>query len=233
MKYKAILFDLDDTIWDFKNNSINAIDSIRKLYQQKFKVKATSKLFRKIYEQKNEILWNEYRRGERSSESISYQRFIDVGNHFNKNVTIEEAKYIASSYLEELYQGDVLIEGAVEVLDYLNKIYVLGLITNGFKQGLIRLNRCNLEGYFRYSVSSEEFGSPKPNKNIFLHAAAKIMVDPKECIYIGDNYEGDVIGAKEAGLGAIFFNPKEKPFNQYKIKPDYNIKKLEELKEIF
>jgi len=233
MKYRAILFDFDVTIWNFKKNSVNAIDCIRHIYQEKYDLKISSGLFKNIYEEKNSILWDEYRRGERSSNSISYTRFIDVGKYFNIEIGLEESKRIAHSYLEELYQGTILIEGAVDVLEYLSKNYVLGLITNGFKQGLVRLQRCGINKYFKYAISSEEFGYPKPNADIFIHTARKVNINPEECIYIGDNYEGDIIGAKKAGLGAIFFNPKEQIFNKYKIQPDFKIKRLKELEDIF
>lgn len=233
MRYKAIFFDLDDTIWDFKKNSVNAIDHIRKIYQEKYDLKIESNIFKNIYEEKNSILWDEYRRGRRSSNSISYTRFIDVGKHFDIEIGLEESKIIASSYLEELYKGTILIDGAIEILEYLSNNYVLGLITNGFKQGLIRLERCGIKKYFKYTISSEEFGHPKPKADIFIHSAKKVNISPQECIYIGDNYEGDIIGAKKSGLGSIFFNPKEKPFSTYEIQPDYSIKRLDELKRIF
>ena len=232
MKYNTVVFDLDNTLWDFKKNSILAIEYIRKYYQKKYGVKIIKKDFRDVYEEKNEKLWDEYRKGERTSKSISFTRFMLVGDFLGLNIKKNEAIDIANMYLEELYKGTILIENAIEVLDYLSLKYKIGLITNGFKQGLVRLKRCGMDKYFAFILSSEEYGYPKPNKGIFIYTSKMLGAKPNECIYIGDNYEGDVIGAKNSGYGAIYFNPKEKDFSRYNEKPDFNISSLDEIIKI-
>lgn len=233
MFYKGIVFDLDDTIWDFKENSILAIEFIRKIFVEKYGIKSTPSNFREIYEIENSKLWQEYRAGERTSKSIGFTRFINVAACFGYNLSKADAEKLAVIYLDELYKGTILVEGALETLEYLNKFYKIALITNGFQQGLVRLDRCNIKQYFHYVITSEEFGLPKPNKDIFLHTASNLNLEDSSCIYVGDNYEGDILGAKGAGFGAIYFNPHRENYDHYSVKPDYDIKHLAELKDIF
>ena len=81
-------------------------------------------------------------------------------------------------------------------------------------------------------VCSEIFGAPKPDIGIFHHAVNQLGGQPHEYVYIGDNYDGDIIGAKKAGLAAIFFNIAHYDYSNEPIQPDYTITQLLELKDI-
>jgi putative hydrolase of the HAD superfamily len=55
-------------------------------------------------------------------------------------------------------------------------------------------------------VTSGEAGSGKPHRQIFDAALAKAGVSPAEALHVGDHYEGDFLGAKKAGLHALFLS---------------------------
>ena len=55
-------------------------------------------------------------------------------------------------------------------------------------------------------VTSGETGSGKPHRQIFDAALAKAGVSPAEALHVGDHYEGDFLGAKGAGLHALFLS---------------------------
>jgi putative hydrolase of the HAD superfamily len=52
---------------------------------------------------------------------------------------------------------------------------------------------------------------------------------PQECLYVGDSYANDVIGAKNAGMRACWLNRAEVKMPDEKTKPDFIIGKFEEL----
>lgn len=51
---------------------------------------------------------------------------------------------------------------------------------------------------------SEQEGIKKPQAEIFIRALERLYVRPKESVYVGDHLENDVIGARNAGLNAIW-----------------------------
>ncbi|MCR5887335.1 HAD-IA family hydrolase [Hymenobacter sp. J193] len=118
-----------------------------------------------------------------------------------------------------------------EVLNYLrDKGYRLHLITNGFRDiQYVKLDASRLTEYFEEIVTSECCGHLKPDARIFRHALERTGATAPESLMIGDNLECDVLGAHNAGLDQVYFNPeKRRHFNQI----TYEISCLSELKEI-
>jgi putative hydrolase of the HAD superfamily len=93
-----------------------------------------------------------------------------------------------------------------ETLDVLRDLrFKLGLITNG--RGLIqrrKIRGLGLESSFDVIVISEEFGCRKPDSRIFSHAVTELDQPASASVYVGDNPEHDVLGAKGAGLRSIW-----------------------------
>ena len=50
----------------------------------------------------------------------------------------------------------------------------------------------------------------KPDPAIFQYALEKASARAEESVFIGDDYEADVIGALEAGFSVMYFNPSGK-----------------------
>jgi FMN phosphatase YigB (HAD superfamily) len=82
---------------------------------------------------------------------------------------------------------------------------------------------------FSCIVLSEVVGIRKPDPAIFQKAASLIQIKPAECLYVGDSYINDVIGAKNAGMQACWLNPESLKPQDETIKADFIISKLEEL----
>jgi FMN phosphatase YigB (HAD superfamily) len=78
-------------------------------------------------------------------------------------------------------------------------------------------------------VLSEDVGVQKPDPGIFLHAASRLGVAPRACLHAGDLLEGDVVGAKRAGIYACWFNPKRVFAAEDGVSADAEIRELSEL----
>ena len=78
-------------------------------------------------------------------------------------------------------------------------------------------------------VLSEEQGIEKPKREIFDRAMALLDRKSGECVHIGDSYESDVVGARNAGMWAGWFNPRKLAPPENDITPDFEIGKLSEL----
>lgn len=70
-----------------------------------------------------------------------------------------------------------------------------------------------LDSFPQYAhFSSNRF--PKPEKEIFQLAEKEFHMLPEETLYVGDNYDNDVLGAKSANWQALWFNHRERKLNR-------------------
>ncbi len=63
-----------------------------------------------------------------------------------------------------------------------------------------KLRLLGLEGYWEAEISTEDVGYLKPNPEPFQAAAAAVNEEPPHCLYVGNNYHYDVVGAKGVGM---------------------------------
>lgn len=231
MTIKGIFFDLDNTLWDFSSSAAKALNSVYQKYLSERGV--DQDLWQSSYKKHNEALWQSYRDGREVADRVKHLRFIysfsDMG------VTVEEAhvREISEFYLKAIVDKTVLFPGTQEVLSILKEHYILGVITNGFAASSLRLEKLGLGGIFTFLITSEQVGRPKPDKQIFGQAVLIAGLEPQEVVYVGDDYESDVVGAKSAGLGAVLFNHKNLDIPAMDVRPDYVICKLSSLIDIY
>ncbi|MEM7118070.1 MAG: HAD family hydrolase [Chloroflexota bacterium] len=102
-----------------------------------------------------------------------------------------------------------LAHGALDTLFALkNSGRRLGLISNRYEPLDKAVKELGLEGIFDMTLAAGEIGCWKPNPGIFKHALAQFDdLQPEECLYVGDNYFADGVGAKQAGLVPVIFDP--------------------------
>jgi len=104
------------------------------------------------------------------------------------------------------------VSGVTEVLQALQPCYRLILATNAPASGaaLVReaLARVGLEGYFQAAFTARELGVRKPEPAFFQAILRELDCAPHDTVMVGDEYPVDVVGAKEAGLRAVWFNPQ-------------------------
>ncbi len=99
-----------------------------------------------------------------------------------------------------------LYADVLPALQHLQQHFHLGTISNGFAD----LQQIGLHQHFRVSIAAHQFGSAKPDPSIFHAACAELDVAPAEALYIGDDLLLDVQGAQLAGLRAIWLNRAQK-----------------------
>jgi len=206
MPYSAItdvFFDLDHTLWDFDRNSALAFENVFR----KNKIEVSLPDFLKEYEPINLIYWKKYRDETVTKEQLRRGRLTDTFDIFKMKFSLEIIDILATSYIEELPVNNHLLLDTVEILEYLVPKYNLHIITNGFQEvQYLKLNNSGIKKYFSTITTSEEVGSKKPHPVIFENALKKACVSPQKSIMIGDSFEADIIGAKNAGMNTLFFN---------------------------
>jgi putative hydrolase of the HAD superfamily len=83
---------------------------------------------------------------------------------------------------------------------------ITGLISNIGQEADKTFNDIGLKQYLDFHVTSFETGHDKPDPEIFLAALEKAAVKADEALYVGDNYEQDIIGAQGVGMRAILID---------------------------
>ncbi|MCW5907808.1 MAG: YjjG family noncanonical pyrimidine nucleotidase [Chitinophagales bacterium] len=225
--YKHIFFDLDHTIWDFETNSLKALQQI--FTEEKLAALGVPSFaqFHVTYKPINDRYWSKYHNGFATKEQVRVNRFAETLAEFGIN-NLELAERMAHSYVSLSPRMTALFPDAYEVLQYLQSKYSLHLITNGFAEvQWIKIENSGLRPFFEHIIISEEVGTQKPDKEIFEIAMNRAFTNAGECIMIGDNFNTDIVGARNAGMDQVYFNPKR---NRIKERATYVVNSLNELK---
>lgn len=212
---RHIFFDLDNTLWDHRKN---AYLTIKELFNQQ---KITEKYgidfesFHQVYHDINERLWEQIRDGEIDKDYLRKHRFYDSFLSFGID-DVQLSDYFEHHFLDEILNYNELVDGAIDLLDYLrNKGYIMHIISNGFQE--VTERKCILSGisdYFETITSADSIGLRKPRPEIFDYSLNLAKAGKEESIMIGDDWIADVKGAQNFGMDVIFFdvyqdNPQE------------------------
>jgi putative hydrolase of the HAD superfamily len=93
--------------------------------------------------------------------------------------------------------------GVVEVLRKLRADYTVGYATNGNS----RSDKCGLGGMFDFELYALVDGVPKKPSELFYRRMRELAgTRPEEIVYVGDDYEHDVVGPKGMGMRAVWLN---------------------------
>jgi putative hydrolase of the HAD superfamily len=91
------------------------------------------------------------------------------------------------------------------------------------------LKSSGLDQFFESVITSETTGYRKPDPRIFQHAMEQVSTSPELCLMVGDNPVSDILGAQQADIDQVFFNPEGKTID---LKPTYEIRHLQELQDL-
>ncbi|MBP2025008.1 YjjG family noncanonical pyrimidine nucleotidase [Peptoniphilus stercorisuis] len=204
MKYKNIIFDLDNTLLDFSYAEDMAFRNLFNIYNINYKEE-----YLNLYRSINEPLWRKLEKGEISKDYVFKNRFSLFFNEIGITVDGEETE---SLYRQNLTLSEKTIPHAKDVLNSLKKEdYNLYIATNGFSiTQRKRLEKTNLMPMFNDVFISEEVGFDKPNVKffdfLFEHIKEK---DKSKLLMIGDNETSDIDGANNFQIDSVLFSEKK------------------------
>ena len=204
MKYRIILFDADQTLFDFKKCEYQALfEALSELSLP------NGKKYIDRYSEINDMLWKKLERGETEKSRLVVERFELFCREFSFDCDVIE---LSDLYRAKLAQQAFLIDGAEELIKTLYKDHRLFIITNGIKkvqEG--RLERSPIKEYFEQVFISETVGYEKPKREFFDAVMTQIPdFDIKEAIVIGDSLTSDIKGGIGAGIDTCWYNPEGK-----------------------
>lgn len=230
-KYQYILFDADNTLFDFSLAEYNSFQSACSAADTEF----TEQLYR-AYSAINDSLWKRLEKKEVTVDFIKTERFRRLLTEYlgfpDNEETLEKAEFWRENYMSNLSRQSCLIEGAEEICAGLSRKYKLYIVTNGISQiQRSRFTPSKIYKYIKELFISEEIGVAKPSKEYFDFVIDRIGdVNRTKYLVIGDSLTSDCDGAIASGLDICFYNPKNLPSNGRQL--TYNITKLSELNDI-
>ena len=226
-RFTTILWDLDQTILDFKKSQDYAL----RYSFEKLGLEINNDII-SLYNDINDSYWKRLERGEIGKEEIHKGRFKTLFEQIGITKTTAEE-------IEEIYQnalGSVFFfqdEADKLIFQLKNKGIKQYIITNGFNK--TQANKVHISGLDKMVDGvfvSEIIGCPKPQKEYFDACLAKMDgVCADECIIVGDSLTSDMQGGLNAGIATCWYNPTGYP-NSLGISIDCEIRNLRELLNI-
>lgn len=203
-KYEVLLFDLDNTLFDFEAAEKEALIATK----DKLNLQLTYEAFHDLYQSVNKPLWEALERGEITSGEIKTERFIRLIEKLNsKHNPIEVSQF----YTARLGEGVHPVPDALSVVEQLSSHYELVALTNGIQTVQeSRMARSPIGKYFKHLIISEAVGYSKPEPEIFEKALSLVGTCEKtKVLMIGDSLKADIEGAYKFGIDAIWVNLKD------------------------
>lgn len=225
MPYKTLLFDLDDTLFDFKAAEKYAITA---LMEELAIVPTEEKI--QTYSQINQSFWNRFEKGLIKKDTLLVERFESFFQEHQLKVDGKEMDIKFRTYLEKSH---FLIEDSINLLNSLSPHYDLYAVTNGVsKTQYRRLSDSGLNHYFKDVFVSEDTGFQKPMLEYFNYVFNRIPdFETHHTMIIGDSLTSDILGGQNAGIDSCWFNPQRLARPSH-IHPTYQITRLKELETL-
>jgi 2-haloacid dehalogenase len=202
MKHRLFLFDLDDTLLDFKaSEQLSFVRTLEALGMRE----GIASLFPQ-YQAINIALWREFETGAVSKDFLKVERFR---RSFAQNGLELDPAAASHLYLESLSETVVLIDGAKQVCEALCAIGEVGIITNGVEHiQTRRIASSGLKDHISFVSTSEACGYAKPDSRFFDYATRMARAFAHhETVIVGDRLDADILGANRFGIDSCWFNP--------------------------
>jgi putative hydrolase of the HAD superfamily len=238
-KYENLFFDLDGTLWDLRKNTRSALEVLFEKYSD---VQAINfEHFFRRYHHHNDQVWALYRDNKIEKEVLRYVRFerafVDCQYDGNPQLIAD----FSNDFMEICPRMPHTIDGTHELLEHCASRYQMHIITNGFieVQGH-KMKAAKLNDYFTEMINSEHCGVRKPHRGIFDYAMQTTGADASKSLMIGDDWEADILGARNYGMDQAYLTTTDDLMNEinafhghdpvrHNYKPTYTISSLHEL----
>jgi HAD superfamily hydrolase (TIGR01549 family) len=202
---RAVLFDLDDTLFDHRRSARAALDRVHRTYATAVDFSA----FERRHAQFLEEMHLEVLAGRMALDEARRERFRRVFTALGIALDEADVGAVASAYRAGYLDARRAADGAAELLAYVHQRAAVAIVSNNLlDEQRDKLDFCQLAAHVDALVVSEEAGVWKPDPAIFHIALQRLGVAPGEAVMVGDSWGADIVGAARAGIRAIWFNPQ-------------------------
>jgi FMN phosphatase YigB (HAD superfamily) len=212
MFYKGIIFDLDNTLYDYDLCHKKAIIEVFN-YLIQMKNSLTIEYITLVYQDITKNL--KYELGLTASshnKSIYFKQLLE-----KLNINLLTFSKLHDIYWETFYTNLVCFEGVENFIKWNKQFGIkIGILTDYESEyQIIKLEKLGLLEYIDCIVTSEEVGIEKPSAKMFNTILQKMKLNITDVIMIGDNYEKDIIGSRNLNIISYWFNKNNGDFNNF------------------
>lgn len=214
---RLVMFDLDGTLCQYAGSKEKHLSiAFNKLDLEPFFTVAE-------FENKMDTLADE------ASHKSELRRIacesLAVENGYDQSVGTEVGKTYST---HRRYSDVEALAGAEETLTSLSERYKLGIVTNAKKEvQQPKLESLGIDSIFDTIVYAGRDTDQKPQPEPFLTALQAVEVDPNEALYVGDDFESDILGAHAVGIDTVWVDDGQSADDENP--PTFRISTMEEL----
>jgi putative hydrolase of the HAD superfamily len=216
---RAFLFDLDDTLFDHRHSTRAALAEIQR------RVPALASLSLDALDERHAIVLEELHAqvlsGALTVDAARIERLRRLVESQRVSIEASVIEAAAAAYRAAYLRERRAVPGARDLLRVLRPHGAIGVISNNLvaeQQG--KMDVCRLREHVDALVVSEEAGAAKPDPAIFVEALRRLGAAPGEAVMIGDSWSADILGARAAGIRAVWFNPHGRPCPEPGVVPE-------------
>lgn len=204
MKFKGLLLDIDNTLYNYSDTHKKALEQLILITRNETLINRT--VINAAYFQAKKQIHTELSGTASSHNRLLYiQRMLEILGVNSMNLSVKLYHAYWNTFLDEIKLYDGVIHFLQAQQD--KKICFLTDLTAHIQHR--KIEKLGLYRYANYIVTSEEAGKEKPHPYMFMLALKKMDLKPNEVCMIGDSFKKDILGASHLGIASYWLDKDE------------------------
>ncbi len=203
-QYKALLMDLDNTLYAYEPCNRKAIEAIVERVSKESK-RSKEEILRMYQQAREEVKETTGKTAASHARLLYIQRLLEK---IEGRTDVEKTKQLHELFWKTYYQEMKLFSGVKEFLETLKKNKIkIAIVTDMLADiQMQKIKVLGIEKDIDFLITSEEAGHDKPHPAIFQLGLKKLGRNADEVLMLGDEPEKDIEGAKKLGISAVLIN---------------------------
>jgi putative hydrolase of the HAD superfamily len=206
MTINAIVFDMDDTLYEEKEYVRSGFEAVGNWLKDEYQI---SGFF--------ETAWSLFESGEKS---LIFNKALEKLNIAYDDIRIKHMVDYYRSHSPDIQ----LLDDAKWIFENLKDTIKIGLISDGYLIAQERkVHALKLQDKLHSVILSDKWGKDhwKPSQLPYIQSSRELQLPHDQCVYVGDNVSKDFIGAKSLGWTTIHIDRKDGLYSEIAAQKDY------------